>query len=96
MHRSIRFPFLCRALCGRNPEFFTDFVTPHLLIEVFKASSHSNRVDLVVFSGEVLDLLHDFGHSHEITQESFRNLTNIAKVNLYSKLTRSTRGAVRF
>ena len=41
----------------RRPDIFREFISPNVLIDVFTNSMHSNKPDLVILVGEILDLL---------------------------------------
>ena len=45
------------SLANRRPDIFRDFINPNLLIDLFTNSMHSNKKDMIILVGEILDLL---------------------------------------
>ena len=45
------------TLAHRRPDIFRDFVNPNLLIDLFTNTMHSNKKDMIVLLGEILDIL---------------------------------------
>ena len=45
------------SLANRRPDIFREFINPNLLIDLFTNSMHSNKKDMIILVGEILDLL---------------------------------------
>ena len=58
------------------PDYFQDFVTPNVIIEVFQPQE--NKAEVAVLIGEIIDLL----QSSNKNEEHLRTITNVAKVHL--------------
>ena len=44
-------------LAKRRPDLFKEFINPNLLIDLFTNSLHSNKKDMIILLGEILDIL---------------------------------------
>lgn len=44
-------------LAKRRPDLFKEFINPNLLIDLFTNSLHSNKKDMIMLLGEILDIL---------------------------------------
>ena len=45
------------SLANRRPDIFREFINPKLLIDLFTNSMHSNKKEMIILVGEILDLL---------------------------------------
>ena len=44
-------------LAKRRPDLFKEFINPNLLIDLFTNTMHSNKKDMIILLGEILDIL---------------------------------------
>ena len=45
------------SLANRRPDIFREFINPNLLIDLFTNTMHSNKKEMIILVGEVLDIL---------------------------------------
>ena len=64
-------------LAKRRPDLFKEFINPNLLIDLFTNSLHSNKKDMIILLGEILDILKLPKESKEEDNDEEDNNTNI-------------------
>ena len=57
------------GLAKRRPDLFKEFINPNLLIDLFTNTMHSNKKDMIILLGEILDILKLPRESEEQQQE---------------------------
>ena len=64
------------SLAKRRPDLFKEFINPNLLIDLFTNTMHSNKKDMIILLGEILDILKLPSNSDEQQHEEELSLSS--------------------